>query len=259
MTQHIISACNLTQPITLSNEFRILPAGRFKAADGRPGQGSYWNLSEATGKRMVAEAASRKQDYLIDYEHQSLSGQQAPAAGWFNALIWKKDGLYVQAAKWTDAAKAMIINKEYRFISPVFTFDEKTGEINNLISIALTNTPALPELTDLSNVALTQQGLKIGNVQDNGLQGRSLEVFNHVFPELNAQSNAALTQMEALNISTLTDKDRRNLERMIGQPLTGQQATLTSVAAIQDKPQVSHQLQGRSLEVFKHVFPELSR
>lgn len=259
MTQHILSACNLTQPITLSNEFRILPAGRFKAADGRPGEGRYWNLSEATGQRMVAEAASRKQDYLIDYEHQSLSGQQAPAAGWFNTLIWKTDGLYVQAAKWTDAAKTMIVNKEYRFISPVFTFDEKTGELNKLVSIALTNNPALPELTDLSNVALTQQGLQSVNVQDNGLQGRSLEVFNHVFPELKTQSNAALTQIEALNAATLKDKDRHNLERLIGQPLTGQQTTLTSASAIQDKPQVSHQLQGRSLEVFKHVFPELSR
>lgn len=293
MTQTATCSSALTQPFTLSKEFRIIPAGRFKAIDGRPGLNQYWNLSEATGKRMVAEAASRKQDYLIDYEHQSLSGQQAPAAGWFNTLTWKPDGLYVQMAKWTDAAKAMIGTNEYRFISPVFTFDKETFEVQTLVSIALTNTPALPELTDLSSVALTQQGIGIGNLQEQihiattlglsiealcqavaedtntnasiqtdkntGLQGKSLEVFNQVFPELNAKNNAALTQIEALNVVTLTDKDRHNLERMIGQPLTGQQATLTSVAAIQNNPQASHGLQGKSLEVFNQVFPELSR
>ncbi len=220
MTHLTMCASALTQPLTLSKEFRILPAGRFKAIDGRPGEDQYWNLSEATGLRLVAEAANRNQDYLIDYEHQSLSGQQSPAAGWFNTLVWKTDGLYVQAAKWTAAAKAMIVKNEYRFISPVFTYSHDTKEVATLLSIALTNNPALPRLTDLSNVALTQQHNPKGVVDNQSMDkissllrlpvadliatkesdekerqranapmsGRSLEIFSHCFPELKPKS-----------------------------------------------------------------------
>lgn len=215
MTHLTMCTSALTQPLTLSKEFRILPAGRFKAIDGRPGHDQYWNLSEATGLRLVAEAANRNQDYLIDYEHQSLSGQQSPAAGWFNTLVWKTDGLYVQAAKWTAAAKAMIVKNEYRFISPVFTYSKYTNEVAMLLSIALTNNPALPQLTDLNNVALTQQNNAMGLIDNlaankisnllnvpvadivaaretheqeqqrvnSPMSGRSLEIFKRCFPE----------------------------------------------------------------------------
>ncbi|MBI3284039.1 MAG: hypothetical protein HYZ65_04190 [Burkholderiales bacterium] len=200
----------LAQPLTLSKEFRILPAGRFKAVDGRPGQDVYWNLSEASGRRLVAEAASRNQDYLIDYEHQSITGNTAPAAGWFNTLVWKPDGLYVQMARWTDAAKAMIIANEYRFISPVFTYSKDSYEVQSLTSVALTNTPALPQLTDLSSVALKQQGMAMG-IDQQGELAKMANVFG--------VSVAALTQAGV------------------------------------EKPKTDIQMQGRSLEVFKHVFP----
>lgn len=226
MTHLTMCASAVTQPITLSKEFRILPAGRFKAVDGRPGQDEYWNLSEATGQRLVEEAASRNQDYLIDYEHQSLSGQQSPAAGWFSTLIWKPDGLYVQAAQWTAAAKAMITANEYRFISPVFTYSDDTFEVQSLISVALTNTPALPQLTDLSCVALTQDG--------------------------------------SLKVASLTDKDLQNLARLTGKSISEYRAALSiansDVAKNQDhRPATRNEMQGRCLEVFKHTFPEMNR
>lgn len=109
MTTSILCSAALSQPVSLDTEFRIIPSGRFKSIDGRPGNGEYWNLSEESGLRMVAEAASRNQDYLIDFEHQSTKGVTAPAAGWFDTLIWKPDGLYVKLARWTDAAKVSIL------------------------------------------------------------------------------------------------------------------------------------------------------
>lgn len=221
MHQLIKCSSVLTQPLTLNKEFRILPAGQFKANDGRPGENKCWNLSEVTGQRLVAEAASRNQDYLIDYEHQSLSGQRSPAAGWFNTLIWKPDGLYVQMARWTDAAKAMISTNEYRFISPVFTYDKETFEVQSLISIALTNSPALPELTDLSSVALTQS--------------------------------------KATKLTTLTDKDRDNLERLTGKKVAEESMGFGNATTNQDVPKIKTEMQGRCLEVFKHVFPELKQ
>lgn len=137
--------------------FRIIPAGEFSPVDGRP-MAAPWKLTEARGRALVAEAARRSIDYLIDYEHQSLNvetnGQPAPAAGWFKTLEWRADGLYVTDARWTAEARRMIQAKEYRFISPVFTFDDATYEVGSLISIALTNNPALHGLTDLALVAV---------------------------------------------------------------------------------------------------------
>jgi len=150
-----------TLPVEASSgrEFRILPADAFRAQDGRPKEVAAWVLSEARGRELVIAAEQRSMDYVIDYEHQTLSGARAPAAGWFKALEWRPDGLYATDARWTDAAKGMIAAREYRFISPVFTYSAQTGEVLALVNIALTNNPALHGLTDLSAVAVNRLAL----------------------------------------------------------------------------------------------------
>lgn len=145
----------LTQEISSIKEFRIIPSGRFRAIDGRPGNNQDWILTEEIGRKIVADAALSGQDFLIDYGHQSLKDSNAVAAGWFRELVWKPDGLYVKNAQWTEAAKKAIQSQEYRFVSPVFTHTSEF-EVLNLRSIAITNTPALPQLTDLSRVSLSQ-------------------------------------------------------------------------------------------------------
>lgn len=201
MANSICSAA-LSQPLQLTNEFRILPAGSFKASDGRPGVNAFWNLNEADGLRLVAEAQNRKDDYLIDYEHQSLTGKTAPAAGWFKTLVWKPDGLYVQSPKWTTAAKEMISANEYRYISPVFTYELASGNVKSLLSIALTNNPALPQLTDLSSVALSARAALS---QQPGMEQRTLENFKQVFPELFSNGSqciqTACKQVQQLSVS----------------------------------------------------------
>lgn len=250
MTTAIICASALSQPLTLSREFRIIPAGRFKAIDGRPGNGASWNLSEATGQRLVAEAASRKQDYLIDYEHQSTTGETAPAAGWFNTLIWKPDGLYVQMARWTDAAKAMISANEYRFISPVFTYAKETNEVTSLLSIALTNNPALPELTDLSNVALTQQGSATGVID------------NLALDKISNLLGVSLTELKESSVNTVKEKQTSGatenvsilkISNLLNLPV----ATLTAEKESHEKERqrANAPMSGRSLEMFNRCFP----
>lgn len=138
----------------LQGAFRILPAGQFRTSDGRP-KGGFWKLTPERGQALVAEAAQRSGDYLIDYEHLSLKqGERAKPAGWFKALEWRADGLYVTDARWTDEAKRMIQAGEYRFVSPLFSFDQNSLEVLDLVSIALTNNLALQGLTDLARVAV---------------------------------------------------------------------------------------------------------
>lgn len=143
---------------------RVLPAGRFRAADGsgRPVEvPEGWLLTEDAGRRIIAELAGKSNALLVDYEHQSLNtgknGQPVPAAAWCKEFIWQEDGLYAINIDWTEKAAAMIANREYRYLSPVFTYNSKTGEVAALISMGLTNTPGLDGLTDLAALNAQQE------------------------------------------------------------------------------------------------------
>lgn len=156
------------------NEAHLLPVGPFRSDDGRPVECKAWLLDSAIAKKLIALAASKKTDMLIDYEHQSLrsieNGKPAPAAGWCpNTLEWREPstgsgrtvagGLYAVQIGWTESAKRRISGKEYRYISSVFSYSPKTGEVLEIISFTLTNTPAidgLEALADMARVALAR-------------------------------------------------------------------------------------------------------
>jgi phage I-like protein len=154
-TQSIaIAACAAEINPKVPGEIRLIPAGSFRARDGRPTDVPAWRMDAAIAARVIALAAATTDESVIDYEHQTLNtetnGQPAPAAGWFKALEWREgDGLYAVALRWTDRARAAIEAGEYRYISPVFTFDKKTGEVLAIQMAALTNYAGLDGLTDL--------------------------------------------------------------------------------------------------------------
>lgn len=204
---------------TAPNAFRIIPAGAFSANDGRPN--GNWFLSEQIGRVIVARAAQRKDDYVIDYEHQTLyaqaNNQPARAAGWFKQLEWRSDGLYVLDARWTANAKAMIEADEYRFISPVFSFQSETGMVTGLNSIALTNTPALSGLTDLTMAAATAQ---ISSLQS-AMTPEEIERYRWSFggtPDELATANAKRDQQPHIpGLESMNEKDRANFQRIFGE------------------------------------------
>ena len=132
----------------------LLHPGPFRANDGRPRDVPAWMLDSVIAAAVVARASQRSSDTLIDYEHQSLhterNGQPVPAAGWFRDLEWcEGKGLYAVGIRWTDRARGLIAAREYRYISAVFSYHQQTGEVLEIVSVALTNTPALDGLDDL--------------------------------------------------------------------------------------------------------------
>lgn len=134
-------------------EIRMLPAGAFRAVDGRPQGLDSWRIDHELAQPIVAAAAARQSDYVIDYEHQTLlareNGKPAPAAGWYRRLEWRPDGLWATDVQWTPAATAMIVGGEYRYVSPVFGYDLRSGEVRTLACAALVSNPGLDGLTDL--------------------------------------------------------------------------------------------------------------
>lgn len=151
-----IAACVAELGNQAPTEILLIPAGEFRARDGRPGGGlKGWYLDAAGAARIIAGAQARAGDFPIDYEHQILlsekNGQPAPAAGWYKQLAWRDGkGLYAVDVRWTERARAAIAAHEYRYISPVFAYDTKTGEVLAVDMASLTNFPALDGHSDLA-------------------------------------------------------------------------------------------------------------
>jgi len=127
----------------------LIPAGVFFGRDGR----GPWHLSDPEGFIERTNDYQAGADIQFDYEHQSdlteKNGRPAPAAGWIKELESREDGIWGRV-EWTPKAAAMIADKEYRYASPVFTFQKESGELGRLESAGLVGRPNL-ELKALNN------------------------------------------------------------------------------------------------------------
>jgi phage I-like protein len=132
------------QTPTLPEWIRVLPMGRVELSDQR----EPFLVDEASLQAMVAAYRSRGVDLVIDYEHQSLQGERAPAAGWIKELESRPDGLWARM-DWTQQARDYLEKKEYRYFSPVLKLDPETRKPTALMHVGLTNVPAINHLPPL--------------------------------------------------------------------------------------------------------------
>lgn len=137
-----------------TGRIQVFPAGTFAARDGRPAcldgvACDAWRLTAEDADALVMRWRQRQTPVVVDYEHQThlaeRNGQPAPAAGWIRGLEIAPTGIYADV-DWTARARAAIRAREYQYISPVFAFDRRSGQVLELISVALTNHPALDGL-----------------------------------------------------------------------------------------------------------------
>lgn len=160
-----IAACAIS--VKPTGEVQLFPAGEFRANDGRPKDAQHWFIDAVLAASIIADFEARQNDTVIDYEHQTMltveNGQPAPAAGWFSKLEWRDDGLYAIDVRWTERATGLIEGEEYKYISPVFAYDKKTGAIKTLLNAALTNNPALD---GMEAVAASQRAQLINSTSE---------------------------------------------------------------------------------------------
>lgn len=209
---------------------RILPAGVFQTKDGRPasvtqGRITHWRLDATNAAAVIAAPRNGEQGFVIDYEHQTLNkatnGHPAPAAGWFKGLEWRDGlGLFMVQIEWTERARAMISGSEYRYLSPVFGFDNQTGAVTYIHSVALTNDPALIGLADLAAAsAIPQQA----PAPPAAITEEDRAKFRHVFGDLpgldiDAVIAAAMAAppKTIIELALLSEEDRANFKHVFG-------------------------------------------
>lgn len=126
---------------TPPEEFLLLRYG--KNVFTKSGEQGDFSFDEEDADQVIAEFAAHARDLVIDYEHQSLGGGKAPAAGWIDQLKKTAQGLTAHVKCWTAEAARALTALEYRYFSPTLYFSEDGKHVAALHSVALTNHPAL--------------------------------------------------------------------------------------------------------------------
>ncbi len=126
-------------------EIQVIPYGYHETPKGA-------FLCDEESAALVIEAFnSRQNDMVIDYEHQTMSGAEAPAAGWIKELIYKgSEGIWARV-EWTARAVQYLGNREYRYVSPVFVVRVSDAKVVNLLNVALTNQPNIDGMVPIVN------------------------------------------------------------------------------------------------------------
>lgn len=152
--KYIMSAdlTNMSAPFANTSLVQLVPVGTWKGyKNHETGEKQTFTITPDHISQMAKNFNELGRDEVLDYEHQTLSGQQAPAAGWIKKVYDRgKEGLWGMV-EWTAKAIEYLRNKEYKYLSPVFSLNSTDAETGKdigatLQSAALTNDPFFSNL-----------------------------------------------------------------------------------------------------------------
>lgn len=210
----LIMNSGVPSAIERTMEIQIIPIGEWKGKI-QNGEVLQFKVDESKTAEMEKNFSALGRDLVIDYEHQTLTGDVAPAAGWIKRLINRgPQGLWAMV-EWTDKALNFLRNKEYKFLSPVFTLqslDPVSGQPAGavLANAALTNDPFFSELKPIVSKSNDGTGKNVGPTiflltqeghQMNKVIARLLTIFKLAN---DAQEDAILAKLEEYVTSTNT-------------------------------------------------------
>ncbi len=135
---YFLQACLSKEIAPDSQWIRLLPVGPVTCHDGR-------KFTLKNPEAVIAASIRPSVDLVVDREHgmdKLPGGTAVPAAGWMKEFKII-DGWICARTDWTPRARQELADKEYRYISPTFIVNKKTGEIIRITSATLTNDPAL--------------------------------------------------------------------------------------------------------------------
>jgi phage I-like protein len=141
----------------------------------------------------------------VDYHHASLftPAVRAPAAGWVRAMELRAGGTELWGrVMWTTTAADEIADRQYRRLSPVLLWnakDPKTGEpvAMRVHSVALTNTPLMPDLVALNQAALELEAGATDGAGDTATAagGRAMDLLQSIAKALGIQPEEAAARL----------------------------------------------------------------
>lgn len=173
-----IAALGLTRGQDLPEWYTIFPVGRHEVE----GKGTYLVTKDAF-TMVKAQIDRRGNEVVFDYEHQTIAGTKAPAAGWCRDWRWT-EGVGIEAKiDWTEEAAEFLKKGEYRYYSPVFHVRKSDELLCAVHSVALTNAPRTNHLKPL----LAKLGAEFNNEED---KEKSMDLMKLLIAALKLDDNA---------------------------------------------------------------------
>lgn len=222
--------------------------------------GRKWRMSDP-----AAVAARFQKDLPIDINHatelKAPKGEESPAAGWITGLRVTDQGIEA-AVEWTPEGAEKVRNREYRFISPVFTYDKASRDIFQVTSGGLVNDPNLPLALNArqshdedTSMTLLERLIKALNLKSDASEDVVVAAVESQASDLVSARNAAETPSldkfvpradyntvlgRATNAeAALADRDKADLEK--------------AVNAVLDKAQADKKITPANREFYKAV------
>lgn len=190
-------------------------------------------VDEESYQAVAGRFARRGNDLVIDYEHQTIEGAKAPAAGWIKELKWDPAQGILARVEWTAEAAEYIAKGEYRYFSPVFYTRKTDGRVVGVHSVALTNAPKTNHLKPIL--------AKLGAAKEE----ESMDWFKKLFAALGLAEGA--TGDEVLTaVAKLKDKPEEGGEAVVAKEIlealgeaegADLSAVVASIHALKQQPQ----------------------
>lgn len=125
---------------------QIAPIGEFFGSD-KDGQPIREELTPESLSSIANKLNESGKEILCDKDHASVkpgTDRDTEAQGWFSRFFIDPIKGLMGWLKLTKSGREAIENREYRFLSPVFSLDDESKTPTNLHSVAMTNMAALP-------------------------------------------------------------------------------------------------------------------
>lgn len=188
------------------SEIELLPLGLVHSRKGS------FVVDEESYRLMKDYFLKRGVDVVVDYEHQTLTNAQAPAAGWIKDLVLTDHSINA-VVEWNPKAQEYLKNREYRYCSPVLDARYGDKKAIRLHSVALTNSPAIDGMYSIVN------SLDFNEQEDEG--DDNMDILKEIAKLLGLSENATEEQiLEAIKtLANLKESSKEQDELVVNKTI----------------------------------------
>jgi phage I-like protein len=184
---------------------------------------------------VIQASMSEPRGIPIDENHSTNlaapQGREAPARGWIMAMEARADGIWGRV-DWTSAGRALMADRAYRGVSPVFILNADARTLARISVVSLVNKPNLRGLASLHQETSDMQ--KIAELLGLPADATEEAITAKIAALMDKKPDTAMTAMQSAmtEIGTALGVDGTNTTAIVA-AVKGKAAESTALTALQ--------------------------